>query len=182
MLGTGKVFAYDFAENVIPGTMPYEEQGYWRDVGTLSSYFDATLDMLGENPRFELRNRLWPIHPPQYDGPAAKIIAGDIRNSVVSEGVVIKGARIVNSTIRKNVIIEEGVSVEDCIIMDHTVLQKGCRLRRVIVDKFNTIAEGEQIGFDHQKDRNVCGCHLDASGLAVIAKGERLMKRMKWFR
>jgi glucose-1-phosphate adenylyltransferase len=179
LLGTGKVFAYDFAENVIPGTMPYEERGYWRDVGTLSSYFDANLDMLGEDPRFELRNRLWPIHPPQYDGPAAKIIAGDIRNSVVSEGVVIKGARIVNSTIRKNVIIEEGVSVEDCIIMDHTVLQKGCRLRRVIVDKFNTIAEGERIGFDNEKDRNFCGCYLDASGLAVIAKGERLMKRMK---
>ncbi len=182
LLETQKVFAYDFAENQIPGAMPYEERGYWRDVGTLSAYFNAHRDMLGPTPRFELRNKAWPIHPPQYDGPAAKIIAGDIRNSVIAEGVVINGATIVNSTIRKNVIIEEDVSIEDCIIMDHTVLKKGCRLRRVIVDKFNTIAEGERIGFDPESDRNFCGCYLDQSGMAVIAKGERLMKRIKGFR
>lgn len=182
LLESGKVFAYDFAENVIPGSQPYEEKGYWRDVGTLSAYFDAHFDLLGEEPKFELQNRRWPIHPPQYDGPAAKILGGDIRNSVIAEGVVIKGARIVDSTIRKNVMIEEGVSVEDCIIMDHTILQKGCRLRKVIVDKFNTIGPGEEIGFDREKDKNYCGCFIDPSGLAVISKGERLMKRIKGFR
>jgi glucose-1-phosphate adenylyltransferase len=182
LLESGMVFAYDFGENSIPGTMPYEERGYWRDVGTLPAYFDAHFDFLGEQPRFELRNRCWPIHPPQYDGPAAKIIGGEIRNSIIAEGVVINGARIVNSTIRKNVVIEDGVSVEDCIIMDHTVLQKGCRLRRVIVDKFNSIGPGEEIGFDPQKDKDYCGCYLDPSGIAVISKGERLMKRLKGFR
>ncbi len=182
MLETRKVFAYDFGENLIPGTRPYEEKGYWRDVGTLPAYFDATMDLLGETPKFELRNRRWPIHPPQYDGPAAKIIAGEIRNSVIAEGVLINGARIINSTIRKNVQIEDGVSVEDCIIMDHSVLRKGCRLRRVIVDKFNEIGSGEEIGFDPEKDKKYCGCHLDPSGLAVISKGERLMKRIKGFR
>lgn len=182
LLDTGRVFAYDFDENSIPGTMPYEEKGYWRDVGTLSAYSEATLDMLGEFPKFELMNRLWPIHPPQYDGPAVKILSGDIRNSVIAEGVLIKGAKIVNSTIRKNVVIEEGVSLEDCIIMDHNVLKKGCRLRRVIVDKFNTIAPGEEIGFDREKDKLYCGCYLDPSGLAVISKGERLMQRLKGFR
>ncbi len=182
LLETKKVFAYDFAENVIPGTQPYEEQGYWRDVGTLPAYFEAHQDLLGIEPRFELRNRRWPIHPPQYDGPAAKILDGEIRNSVIAEGVVVGGARIVNSTVRKNVVIEEDVSIEDCIIMDHTVLRKGCTLKKVIVDKFNEIGEGEQIGLDRDKDRNYCGCHLDPSGLAVISKGERLMKRIKGFR
>jgi glucose-1-phosphate adenylyltransferase len=182
LLETGKVFAYDFAENVIPGTHSFEERGYWRDVGTLPAYFEAHQDMLGEEPRFELRNWQWPIHPPQYDGPAAKIISAEIRNSVIAEGVVINGARIVNSTIRKNVVIEEGVSIEDSIIMDHTVLQKGCRLRKVIVDKFNLIGSAEEIGYDREKDRKYCGCHLDPSGLAVISKGERLMKRIKGFR
>ncbi len=182
MLDSRRVFAYDFGENIIPGTRAYEEKGYWRDVGTLSAYFDATMDLLGERPKFELRNRKWPIHPPQYDGPAAKIIAGEIRNSVIAEGVFINGARIINSTIRKNVQIEDGVSLENCIIMDHSVLRKGCKLRRVIVDKFNEIGPGEEIGFDHEKDKNYCGCYLDPSGLAVISKGERLMKRLKGFR
>lgn len=182
LIETGKVFAYDFAENSIPGTMLYEEKGYWRDVGTLSAYFEANMDMLGEFPKFELKNRYWPIHPPQYDGPAAKILGGDIRNSVIAEGVAINNARIVNSTIRKNVVIEDGASVEESIIMDHTVLGKGCRLRRVIVDKFNTIAPREEIGYDPEKDRNYCGCYLDPSGVAVISKGERLMKRVKMFR
>jgi glucose-1-phosphate adenylyltransferase len=182
MLDSGKVFAYDFAENVIPGTRPYEERGYWRDVGTLPAYFAAHLDLLGQEPKFELRNRQWPIHPPQYDGPAMKIISGEIRNSVIAEGVIINGARIVNSTIRKNVLIEDGASIDECIIMDHTVVGKGCRLRRVIVDKFNMIAPGEEIGFNPEKDRTYCGCYLDPSGLAIISKGERLMKRVKGFR
>ena len=111
-----------------------------------------------------------------------KIISGEIRNSEIAEGVVINGARIVNSTIRKNVVVEEGASIEDCIIMDHTILRKGCRLRKVIVDKFNVIGPGEEIGFDREKDKKYCGCHLDPSGLAVISKGERLMKRIKGFR
>lgn len=182
LLETRKVFAYDFADNTIRGTMPYEEQAYWRDVGTIPAYFDATMDMLGEFPRFEPGNRLWPIHPPQTDMPPVRILGGDIRNSVISEGVVVKNARIVNSTIRKDVVIEAGASVEDCIIMDHTVVGKGCRLRRVIVDKFNVIGAGEEIGFDPEKDRRYCGCHLDPSGIAVIAKGDRPMKRMKGFR
>jgi glucose-1-phosphate adenylyltransferase len=182
LLETNRVFAYDFADNVIPGTMPYEEKGYWRDVGTLSAYFESNMDMLGEFPKFELRNKQWLIHPPQYDGPAAKIISGDVTNSIIAEGTVINGAKIVKSIIRKNVMIEDGASVEECIIMDHTVVKKGCRLKRVIVDKFNTIGEGEEIGFDREKDRRYCGCHLDASGIAVIAKGERLMKRIEGFR
>jgi glucose-1-phosphate adenylyltransferase len=182
LLESRKVFAYNFAENIIPGARGYEDKGYWRDVGTLSAYFEAHMDMLGEEPKVELRNRRWPIHPPQFDGPAARIIGGEIRNSEIAEGVVIKGARIVNSTIRKNVEIDEGASVEDCIIMDHTVLQKGCRLKRVIVDKFNSIGPGEEIGFDREKDRNYCGCYLAPSGIAVVSKGERLMKRLKGFR
>ncbi len=182
LVETGRVFAYDFAENIIPGVRPFEEIGYWRDVGTIPAYFNATMDLLGEFPRFELHNNLWPIHPPGYEGPAVKILGGDIRNSIISEGVIINNAKIINSTIRKDVMIEDGVSVEECVIMDHTVLRQGCRLKRVIVDKFNTIAAGEEIGFDTDKDRLYCGCHMDPSGIAVISKGERLMQRLKGFR
>ena len=151
LVDTGRVFAYDFATNLIPGTMSYEEKGYWRDVGTISAYFDAHMDMLGESPRFQLSNKLWPIHPSNYGGPAATILCGDIRNSIISDGTIIHKTKIKNSVIRSGVIIENDVSVEDCIIMDNAVLRKGCRLKRVIVDKLNIINEGEQVGFNHQK-------------------------------
>ncbi len=177
LINSARVFAYDFGGNVVPGTMPYEEEGYWRDVGTIASFFNSHMDMLGEFPRFDLSNKLWPIHPASYEGPAAKILGGEIKNSIISEGVMVKSARIVNSVIRRDVIIEGGASIEESIIMDHTVIGNGCRLKRVIVDKFNIIAEGEEIGFDAEADRRRCRCHLDPSGIAVIAKGERMVRQ-----
>jgi glucose-1-phosphate adenylyltransferase len=180
LVDTGKAFAYDFAANIIPGVQSSEEQGYWRDVGTIPAFFDAHMDMLGEQPKFELHNKLWPIHPSAYQGPAAKILKGDIRNSFLSEGVLIKDARIVNSVIRRDVVIEEDVVIEDCIVMDHSVIRKGCRLKRVIVDKFNELDEGEQIGFGPDADRLHCACHRHPSGISIIPKGERLMKRPPW--
>lgn len=165
------VFAYDFASNDIPGAMPYEEKGYWRDVGIMSAFFDAHMDMLGSEPLFELDNNLWPIHPSTYAGPSAKIISGEIHNSMISEGVVIHNARVSNSVIRSGVIIEDGVTVENCIIMDQTILKRGCSLQRVIVDKSNIINEREQIGFDPDKDH--FRCHIDSSGLCILPKGGR---------
>lgn len=174
LVDTGKVYAYDFGANVVPGTMPYEEQGYWRDVGTIPAFFDAHMDMLGQFPRFELHNKHWPIHPAGYEGPAAKVLGGKVRNSIISEGVVVhERARVVNSVIRRDVVIEEDASVEDCVIMDHTVLGKGCRLKRVIVDKFNVINEGERIGLDPAEDCARPRCQLDLSGIAVLARRDR---------
>jgi glucose-1-phosphate adenylyltransferase len=174
MVPTGKVFAYDFATNIIPGTMPYEETGYWRDVGTITAFFEAHMDMLGETPLFELDNKSWPIFPSGYSGPASKILRGNIKNSVIAEGVVIQNAKIRNSFIRSDVIIEKNVSIEDCLIMDQVVLRKGCRLKNVIVDKLNVIDEGEEIGFNPTKDR--FRCHIDASGIAIVPRGGKLIK------
>jgi len=172
LVDTGKVFAYDFATNVIPGTIACEEKGYWRDVGNISAYFEAHMDMLGDSPVFELYNKLWPIRPSGYEGPAVKILRGDIRNSIIADGTIIHKAKIRNSVIRSGVVIENNAIVEDCIIMDHVVLKKGCNLRRVIVDKLNVINENEQIGFDPEKDR--FRCHIDPSGIAIIPRGGRL--------
>jgi len=170
----GKVFAYDFATNTIPGTSPFEEKGYWRDVGTISAFYDAHMDMLGEFPTFELDNSLWPIHHSGSDGPAAKILRGDIRNSIIAEGTVIHRARIRNSVIRSGVIIENDVTVENSIIMDRVTLRKGCALKKVIVDKLNVIDEGERIGFEPDKDR--FRCHIDSSGIALIPKGGKVRR------
>ncbi len=180
LLDKRTVFAYDFAANVIPGSLPHEEKGYWRDVGTIPAFFDAHMDMLGEHPLFELQNKRWPIHPAEYQGAAAKILKGDIHNSFIAEGVVVRDARIVDSVIRRDVMIHDDVIVEECIIMDHTEIRKGCRLKRVIVDKFNVLAEGERIGFDPDAERLQCACYRDPSGISIVPKGERLMKRPPW--
>ena len=177
LIGTGKVFAYDFATNVIPGTMPYEEEGYWRDVGTIPAFFDAHADILGESPCFQLDNSLWPVHPSGHEGPATKILRGNIRNSTISEGCFIRKATIRNSVIRSGVTIEDDVCIDDCLIMDHVVLKKGCRLKRVIVDKWNIIDEGAEIGYDPEKDR--FRCHIDSSGIAIIPRGGKLIKAVK---
>jgi glucose-1-phosphate adenylyltransferase len=177
LVQTNKVFAYDFSMNVIPGTMPYEEKGYWRDVGTISAFYEAHMDMLGESPLFELENKLWPIHPSGFEGSATKILRGDIRNSIIAEGTVIHKAKIRNSIIRSGVTIEDNVSVEDCIIMDDVLIKKGCRLKKVIVDKLNVVDEGEQIGIDPEKDR--FRCHIDSSGIAIIPRGGKLVKTSK---
>ena len=169
LVDTGRVFAYDFATNSIPGTKIYEEEGYWRDVGTISAFFDAHMDLLGKEPLFEIDNDLWPVHPSGYEGPASKILRGDIRNSMIAEGCTIHKAKIRNSFIRSGVVIEDDVNVDNCIIMDHVVLRKGCRLKRVIVDKMNVIDEGVEFGFDPEKDR--FRCHIDPSGIAIIPKG-----------
>ena len=177
LVETGKVFAYDFDTNIIHGTMPYEEKGYWRDVGTISSFFEAHMDMLGNSPLFELDNKLWPIHPSSYEGSATKILKGDIKNSIIAEGVVIHKAKIRNSVIRSGVVIENNVNIEDCIIMDQAVLKSGCSLKKVIVDKLNVINEGEQIGFVPDKDR--FRCHIDSSGIAIVPRGGKLIRTSK---
>lgn len=180
LINTGKIFAYDFATNAIPGIRPYEETGYWRDVGTIGAFFDSHMDLLSEFPRFDLLNKLWPIHPAGHDSPAAKILGGEIHNSVISEGDIIHGARIIDSIIRRDVILEDDVLVEQCIIMDNSVLKKGCRLKKTIVDKYNTIEEGLRIGFDPEQDCQLYNCHIDpVSSIAVIQKGERLIKGLR---
>jgi glucose-1-phosphate adenylyltransferase len=171
LVNTGKVFAYDFSKNVIPGTKPYEEKGYWRDVGTIKAYFDAHMDLLGERPVFEVKNPLWPINPAGYGEPGSKILKADISNSMIAEGIVIHSAKIRNSVIRSGVIIEDDVSLENCIIMDYVLLKRGCSLQNVIVDKLNMINEGEQLGFEPEKDR--FRCHIDVSGIAVIPRRGR---------
>jgi len=168
LVKSGKLLAYDFATNTIPGTKPYEETGYWRDVGTIKALFDAHMDMLGEEPRFELNNLQWPIYPSGQKAPASKILKAEIINSMISEGVTIKDAVIKNSFIRTGVVIEEGVVVEDSILMDNSVLKRGCHLKGVIVDKLNNIKEGSRVGFAAEDER--FGLHVDPSGIRVIPR------------
>jgi len=171
LVPTARVFAYDFQTNVIPGIKPYEEPGYWRDVGELETYWRAHMDLLGESPRFDLDNRLWPIRSEHHAGPAARFIAADIDNAQIGESSLVKRATIRNSILGRSVWVNEGAVIEDSIVMDHTTVGKGARLRRAIVDRFNIIPADVEIGHDLGADRRQY--HVDASGLVVVPRGGR---------
>jgi len=172
LIRSHKVYAYDFSTNRVPGTHAYEEPAYWRDVGTIEAYYAAHMDLLGLEPRFNIFNPKWRIFSSGYLGPSSKIIDGQIKNSLIGAGAIIQGGLIRNSIVRREVMIEEDVELEDCIIMDYTIIRKGARLRRVIVDRYNTIAAGTQIGYDSDADR--ARYHVSESGLVVVSKGDEL--------
>jgi glucose-1-phosphate adenylyltransferase len=171
MVAAGRVYAYDFQKNEVPGVKPYEEQAYWRDVGTIASYWEAHMDLLGESPRFDLDNRLWPIRSSLHAGPAARFVGGDVDNAQVGEGSLVKRATIRNSILGRSVWVNEGAVIEDSIVMDHTSVGKGARLRRAIIDRFNIIPADAEIGYDPAADRH--RYHVDASGLVVVPRGGR---------
>lgn len=166
-----RVYSYDFHKNVVPGIKDYEEKGYWRDVGTIKAYFDAHMDMLSDKPVFEIFNSLWPIYPSKNDSPPSRILDGNINNSIISDGVIVKGGKIESSIIRSGVVIEEGTEIRETLIMDNVVVKKNSKLFRVIVDKNNIIHEGEEIGFNPEKDR--FKCHIDSSGIRIIPRAAR---------
>jgi glucose-1-phosphate adenylyltransferase len=153
LLRTHRLFAYDFATNEIPGIKPYEQRVYWRDVGTLDAYFDTHKDVLGAEPVFDMFNPQWPIYSSSYQGPVARVLGGELRNTLLAAAVITHdGCRITNTIIRREAVIEEDVELDDCIIMDYVRVCRGARLRRVIVDRHNIIAPGDRIGFDPAAD------------------------------
>jgi glucose-1-phosphate adenylyltransferase len=171
LVPTGRVYAYDFQTNEVPGVKPYEEHGYWRDVGTVEAYWEAHMDLLGESPRFDLDNRYWPIRTGQHPGPPARFIGGEVDNAHVSEGSLVKRATIHNSILGRSVWVNEGAVIEDSIVMDHTTVGKGARLRRAIVDRFNIIPADSEIGFDRVVDER--RYFVDPAGLVVVPRGGR---------
>jgi len=167
----GRVYAYDFQQNDVPGVKPYEEPAYWRDVGTIESYWAAHMDLLGESPRFDLDNRHWPIRSGHHPGPPARFIGSDIDNAQVAEASLIKRATIRNSILGRSVWVNEGAIIEDSIVMDHTTVGKGAHLRRSIVDRYNIIPADSKIGLDPDIDRQ--RYHVDPCGLVVVPRGGR---------
>ncbi|MGH7265591.1 MAG: glucose-1-phosphate adenylyltransferase [Candidatus Rokuibacteriota bacterium] len=168
----GRVYAYDFQANEVPGLRPYEEQSYWRDVGTIESYWRAHMDLLGETPRLDLDNPAWPILASRFHGPAARILGGTLENVQVGEGSLVRHATVRCSILGRGVHVGEGCVVEDSIVMDGTRLEKGVRLKRAIVDRFNLLARGTTIGEDPEEDAR--RHHVDRSGITVVPRGGRL--------
>jgi glucose-1-phosphate adenylyltransferase len=161
-----RVFAYDFGDNACPGLQPHEEKSYWRDVGTIDAYFEASMDTLGTEPRFDLWNPAWPIRSSNYQGPPASLGAARIESSDLGAGVLIGDAVIRNSVIRSEVRIGRDVTIEDSIVLDSCTIGDGARIRRAIIDRHNTIAPGTRIGYDVKAD--AASYTVTDSGLVVV--------------
>lgn len=174
ILKSHRVFAYDFADARLPGLKSYEEKGYWRDVGTLESYWQSHMDLLGDKPLFNLYNDEWPINAGRYSGPPARIMGGQIYNAIVSEGAVLQDAIVRHSVIGRGVIVHPGAVIENSVIMDFCEVGPHTRIKRAIVDRFNTFPGHTLIGHDPAKDK-AAGWHLDKTGLVAVARG-----RSKW--
>ncbi len=166
-----RVFAYDFSTNEVPGTKAYEERGYWRDVGNLDAYFEAHQDVLGLEPRFDAFNPQWPIYSSHYQGPTARVVQGHLDNVLLGAATIISGATIKNSILRREVVVEPGAEIEDCVIMDYARIGAGAKLRHAIIDRHNVIAPGAQIGYDLERDR-AAGYHITEGGLVVVPLGD----------
>jgi glucose-1-phosphate adenylyltransferase len=170
LVASGRVYAYDFHQNRVPGVRDYEEPGYWRDVGTLEAYYQANMDLLGLTPRFDTFNAYWPIISTNYQGPASKFQNAHLDNSVVRAGCLINGATVRNSILRREVVLEPGAEVDGCILMDNVVVRRGAKLKRVIVDRYNVIEEGARIGYDLEADRS--RYHVTDSGIVVVPEAQ----------
>lgn len=166
-----RTFAYDFQSQTLPGAKDYEEQGYWRDVGTIESFWQTNMDLLGPTPKLDLNNPAWPINTTLNRVPASKFLGGTVTNSIVGDGCVIHPkAKIKNCVISDSVTIGEGAELEGCVIMDNCEIKAGAKLKKVIMDRFNTIAARQTIGHNMEADSQKY--YIDPSGIVVIPRGK----------
>ncbi len=173
LLASGKrLFAYDFASNVVPGIKAYETRVYWRDVGNIDAYFKAHKDVLGAEPVFDAFNPNWPIYSSNYQGPVARVLGGCLNNTLLGAATVIHdNTEIRDSIIRREAVIEEDVTLNECIVMDYVRVCKGARLNRVIIDRNNVIEPGAIIGHDRAADE-ARGYTVSPGGVTVIPAGQ----------
>jgi glucose-1-phosphate adenylyltransferase len=163
-----RVFAYDFLQNEIPGLRPTEERGYWRDVGTIETFWQANMDLLGPTPSLDLDNARWPILGASLTAPAARILNGTIEDVLLGDGTVIRGATVRHAILGQGVVVERGAVIEDSIIMDNSTVGRGARIQRAIIDRFNMIDSGAVIGGGAEPPE---AGFLDPSGITVLARG-----------
>ena len=169
------VYAYDFQTNEIPGETP-QNRGYWRDVGTIESYYDANMDLRSVSPVLNLFNRRWPLRTAEYPEPPAKFTfdedgrRGQALDSIVSEGCIISGGTVRNSLLGRRVFVHSYSLIEDSIIMDNCDIGRRCRIRRAILDKNVRVPPDTDIGYDLERDRQ--HHHLTESGIVVVG-GQR---------
>lgn len=167
---------YDFTANEVPGAGP-EDAAYWRDVGTLDSYFDAHMDLCAATPKFNLYNDSWPILTHVPSQPPAKFVhdsgdrIGRALDSLVSNGVIVSGGLVRESVLSPGVRVNSWATVERSVILDNTVIGRHAVVHEAIIDKNVIVPERARVGVDKEHDR-ARGFVVSAGGITVVGKGQ----------
>ncbi|HNV14281.1 MAG TPA: glucose-1-phosphate adenylyltransferase [Dermatophilaceae bacterium] len=171
-------YVYDFKDNDVPGATE-RDRGYWRDVGTMDSYYDAHMDLISVHPIFNLYNYDWPIYTSMAPLPPAKFVhgsgdrVGEALSSMVSPGVVVSGAQVNHSVLSPKVRVHSYATIADSVLLDDVEVGRYAVIRRAIIDKGVYIPEYCRIGVDHEHDR-ARGFYVTEGGITVIGKGQKV--------
>ena len=178
MLEAGdRIFAYNFNDNVIPG-MKAEERGYWKDVGTIDSYYEANMDLIHVSPQLNLYNYKWPILTNQGNLPPAKTVFDDDErrgmniDSYVCAGCITSGSIVKRSIIGPLSKINSYSLVEDSIFFENVTIGRHVKIRKAIIDKGVVVPDGSTIGYDHDEDRRN-GYTVTDSGIVVVPRKDK---------
>jgi glucose-1-phosphate adenylyltransferase len=171
LVGRAPMYAYDFQTNRIPGDPPNQEP-YWRDVGTIEAFYEASMDLRSILPDLNLYNREWPLRTATYTDPPAKFIfdeegrRGQAIDSIIAGGSILSGGMVRGSVMGRNVRVHTGAVVEDSVLFDNVDIGRRARVRRAILDKNVRVPDGATIGFDLEQDKKLY--HVTESGIVVV--------------
>jgi glucose-1-phosphate adenylyltransferase len=179
LVSKGEAEVYDFRDNDVPGSTA-RDRDYWRDVGTIDSFYEAHNDLISVHPEFNLYNHDWPIYTTHDPLPPAKFVhaeegrTGMAVNSFISNGVVVSGSHVEDSVLSPNVTVNSWAEVTGSVLMDNVTIGRNAVVRNAILDKNVMVPEGASIGVDLDKDRER-GFVVSAGGITVIGKDQRVI-------
>ncbi len=169
---------YDFMGNKVPGATE-RDAGYWRDVGTLDSYFDAHMDLCAVVPVFNLYNGRWPILTDVPSLPPAKFVhdsgdrVGRAIDSLVGNGVIVSGGLVRESVLSPGVRVNSWSQVERSVLLNNVVVGRHAVIENAIIDKNVTVPEGVIVGVDKEHDK-ARGFVVSDGGITVVGKSQKV--------